>query len=367
VDAANGDFLRLKGVGHLTSGIDPSGKITLVGSYDLDEGSYNLSFNFLKRKFNIQKGSRIVWTGEPTTAQINVTAIYVANAAPIDLVQGQIVEANQAIYKQELPFEVHLLLQGELLKPVITFDIILPEDKNYNVSKDIISTVQTKLLQLRQEPGEMNKQVFALLLLNRFVGEDPFSSSAGSISASTFAMQSASRLLTEQLNALTKNLVQGVDINFDVATTQDYTTGSAQNRTDLNVGVSKRLLSDRLTVSVGSDFELQGPMQTNQQQNNLAGNIAVNYKLSKDGRYLLRAYRKNDYTGEIEGYVIETGIGFIISVDYNKFKQIFSSKEQRQKKREIRKNNKKIKKVDNAKKEKEQTIVTPTKASQNGK
>ena len=367
VDAANGDFLRLKGVGHLTSGIDPSGKITLVGSYDLDEGSYNLSFNFLKRKFNIQKGSRIVWTGEPTTAQINVTAIYVANAAPIDLVQGQIVEANQAIYKQELPFEVHLLLQGELLKPVITFDIILPEDKNYNVSKDIISLVQTKLLQLRQEPGEMNKQVFALLLLNRFVGEDPFSSSAGSISASTFAMQSASRLLTEQLNALTKNLVQGVDINFDVATTQDYTTGSAQNRTDLNVGVSKRLLSDRLTVSVGSNFELQGPMQTNQQQNNLAGNIAVNYKLSKDGRYLLRAYRKNDYTGEIEGYVIETGIGFIISVDYNKFKQIFSSKEQRQKKREIRKNNKKIKKADNAKKEKEQTIVTPTKASQNGK
>ena len=46
-----------------------------------------------------------MWTGEPTTAQINVTAIYVANAAPIDLVQGQIVEANQAIYKQELPFD----------------------------------------------------------------------------------------------------------------------------------------------------------------------------------------------------------------------------------------------------------------------
>ena len=43
-------------------------------------------------------------------------------------------------------------------------------------------------------------------------------------------------------------------------------------------------------------------------------------------KYMLRAYRKNDYTGAIEGYVIETGIGFIISVDYNKFKEIFTTK-----------------------------------------
>jgi len=369
VDAGNGDFLRLKGSGQMTGGIDASGKITLVGSYEIEEGTYNLSFNFLKRKFDIQKGSRIVWTGEPTTAQINVTAIYVANTAPIDLVQGQIdaSQTNENIYKQKLPFEVHLLLQGELLKPQLTFDIVLPEDKNYNVSKDIISTVETKLAQIRQEPAEMNKQVFALLLLNRFVGEDPFSSNGGSMNAGTYAMQSVSRLLSEQLNQLAQNLIQGVDINFDLATTQDYTTGSEQNRTDLNVGVSKRLLSDRLTVSVGSDFEVQGPMQSNQQQSNLAGDIAVNYKLSKDGRYLLRAYRKNDYTGEIEGYVIETGVGFIITVDYNKFSQIFSSKAQRRKKREIRKDNRKITKADNAKKESEQRITPPSKASTNDK
>ena len=368
VDAGNGDFLRLQGVGQLTAGIDASGKITLVGSYDIDAGTYNLSFNFLKRKFNIEKGSRIVWTGEPTTAQIDVTAIYIANTAPLDLVKGQIAEAGEVIYKQKLPFEVHLLLLGELLKPTITFDIVLPEEKNYNVSRDIISNVQTRLAQLRQEPGEMNKQVFALLLLNRFVGQNPFdNSSSGSLSAGTFAMQSVSRLLSEQLNALTENLIQGVDINFDLATTQDYTTGTQQNRTDLNVGISKRLLSDRLTVSVGSNFELQGPMQSNQQNSNLAGNIAVNYKLSKDGKYMLRAYRKNDYTGQIEGYVVETGLSFIISVDFNKFNQIFTTKEQRRKKRQVKKQNKEIKKADNARLEEEKTITPPSKAKENEK
>jgi len=358
VDAANGDFLKLKGVGHLTSGIDASGKITLVGSYEINEGSYDLSFNLVKRKFIIQKGSRIVWTGEPTTAQIDVTAIYIANTPPLELVQAQIAETNQNIYKQKLPFEVHLLLQGELLKPQITFDIILPEEKNYNVSKDIISTVQNKLIQLRQDQGEMNKQVFALLLLNRFVGENPFdNSSGGSLDANTFAMQSVSRLLTEQLNNLTKGLIQGVDINFDLATTADYTTGSKQNRTDFNVGITRRLLSDRLTVTVGSNFELQGPQQTNSQQNNVAGNISINYKLSKDGKYMLRAYRKNDYTGAIEGYVVETGIGFIISIDYNKFKELFTTKDQRKKKREIDKQNKAATKVDI------KTISPPAKAN----
>jgi hypothetical protein len=178
-------------------------------------------------------------------------------------------------------------------------------------------------------------------------------------------MQSVSRLLSEQLNQLASNLVQGVDINFDLATTQDYTTGSEQNRTDLNVGISKRLLSDRLTVSVGSDFELQGPMQSNQSQNNLAGNISINYKLSKDGKYMLRAYRKNDYTGEIEGYVIETGIGFIISVDYNRFSQIFMSKKQKEKKREIRRQNREIKKEDNTQKIQDKTIAPPSKAKEN--
>lgn len=321
VDEGNGDFLRLKGEGQLTAGVDASGKITLVGSYEIEEGSYDLSFNFIKRKFIIQKGSRIVWTGEPTTAQVDVTAIYIASTAPLDLVEGQI-EGNTGIYKQKLPFEVHLNIKGELLQPEIAFDIVLPEDKNYSVSTDIINNVQTKLTQLREEPGELNKQVFALLLLNRFVGENPFESSSGGNSAASFAKESVSKLLTDQLNKLAAGLIEGVDINFDVATTQDYTTGAEQDRTDFNVGLSKRLLNDRLTVTVGTDVQLEGPTASNQ-QNSSSPDVTVDYKLSKDGRYMLRAYRRNDYSGDIEGYVIETGLSFIISVDYNTFKQIF--------------------------------------------
>lgn len=322
IDEANGDFINLQGEALLSTGIDPSGKITLVGNYELERGAYEITFNFLHRRFDIQKGSKITWLNEPTKANLDVNAVYVANTAPIDLVQTQIAASSQAIrntYLQKLPFEVHLKMTGELMQPTLAFDIVLPLDKNYGVSNDIITQVDNRLEQIRQEPGETNRQVFALLLLNRFVGQNPLASSSPMFSASSYARQSVSKLLTEQLNKLAAGLIDGVDLTFDVTSTDDYTTGEQRSRTDLNVGLSKRLLNERLSITVGSNFELEGPKNSKQNVNNIFGDISINYSLSKDGRYMLRFYRKNQYEGIVDGYVIEAGISFVISVDYNQF------------------------------------------------
>lgn len=325
VDEANGDFLNVKGAAVITAGIDPGGKITMTGNYVIDQGAYDLSFSFIHRKFDIQQGSQITWTGEPTTANVDVTAIYIANTSPIDLVQDQ--TQVDASYQQKLPFQVKLMIRGQLMEPTLTFDIDLPTENNARVSNEILTEVNTRLDQVRSEPSELNKQVFALLLLNRFVGQDPFqSNSAGGFNAGSFARQSVSKILTEQLNKLAGDLIKGVDINFDVNSADDYTTGERRDRTDFNVALSKRLLNDRLKVTVGSNYELEGPQQSNQTASNVIGNVSIDYSLSKDGRYLLRGYRKNDYEAIVEGYVIETGLKFIISVDYNKFKEIFKKR-----------------------------------------
>lgn len=333
IDKANGDFLKLKGEAELTGGIDPSGKTSLTGRYELNEGAYEMNFNLIKRKFEIKEGSYILWTGEPTSADINITAVYKNEAAPIDLVDDQLGSTSSDIrntYKQKIPFETELIMNGELMKPTITFNIVLP-DGNNSVSTEIINTTQAKLSQLRQQPDELNKQVFALLLLNRFIGENPFSSEAGGTSVSSLARESASKILSQQLNNLAGDLINGVELNFDLNSTEDYTTGQLENKTDLSVGVSKKLLNDRLKVTVGSSFGLEGPQQTNEETNNIAGDVSIEYQLSKDGRYKLKAYRINKYQVALQGQVVETGVSFVLTIDYNKFRELFHSKKTNEK------------------------------------
>jgi TamB, inner membrane protein subunit of TAM complex len=325
IDERNGDALAVRGRADLTGGVDKSGKISLTGNYELVNGSYNLTLSVLHRSFIIERGSTITWTGDPKTANINISAIYTVNTAPIDLVEQQLYgqsSTDQNRYKEKLPFQVKLIMTGELLKPIVKFDISLPENL-----LALWPEVDTKLQQMRTDEAEVNKQVFALLLLGRFIQENPFQTAGAPTDAGTIAKQSASKLLSDQLNQLAGSLIKGVDVNFDMNSDQDYSSGTATNQTELNVKVSKSLFSDRIRVTVGSDFQLE---QTNpgQDASNIAGDVSVDYKLSKDGRYMLRVFRNDEYETIVQGQVIETGVSFILTFDYNKFRELFLNKKE---------------------------------------
>lgn len=315
VDPTNGDNLRVKGQATLSATMDPSGKTSLTGRYEISEGSYNLTVGPVKRDFKLQQGSSIVWTGEPTEANVNLTALYEVNAAPIDLLN----EPDNVQAKTKLPFQVYLMMTGELMKPIIKFKIDLPENERGALG----GQVYTKVQRINTDEGELNKQVFALLVLERFIADNPFQSLAGGgVNVSSIARSSVSKLLTEQLNNLASDLIKGVDINFGVNSSEDYSSGKMEQKTDLEIGLSKKLLSDRLIVTVGSSFGLEGTPQ-GQNSSNIAGNVNIEYLLSRDGRYRLRAYRRNQNEGVIEGQIIETGLGFALVVDYNKFREVF--------------------------------------------
>lgn len=323
IDPQTGDALKVKGEATLNTTIDASGKISLTGRYEIAEGSYQLSLNnFIKKSFKIQKGSTIVWTGEPTSANVDITAIYQANAPAIDLMDQQSDASTSAKYKQLLPFQLYLIMNGELLKPVITFRISLPE-RERNLNPD----VQAQLDVLRQDPSELNKQVFALLVLGRFVGQNPFQSAAGGgLDAGLIARQSAGKIMSQQLNKIAGNLIKGVDLNFDVNSQNNYSSGAKTTQTDLKIGATKSF-NDRLSVSVGSDIALEGS-QSQTSTSTLIGDVSVEYKLSRDGRYRLRAFRRNATQEYVEGQFIETGISFLFVLDYDKFIEIFKARKQ---------------------------------------
>ena len=116
--------------------------------------------------------------------------------------------------------------------------------------------------------------------------------------------------------------MKGVDFSVDLATTEDYTTGDLRQRTDLNLAASKQLLNDRLKLTLGNNFELDGPQtNTGTQSGYVPSNLAADYLLSADGKYTMRAYRRAYDEGVLQGFVTETGLNFILSFDYNKIKR----------------------------------------------
>jgi hypothetical protein len=337
IDPLNGDFVEAKGAASINATLDPSSKLSLSGRYEISEGKYEMSLNqLIKRSFSIEKGSAVTFSGDATNADLDITAKYTVNAPAADLVQDQISNMNQSqrnTYKQKLPFYVYLKIKGEMLKPEISFELDMPEAEQNAFS----GSVYNRLKQINQIPSELNKQVMGLLVLGSFIPDDPLASDgggAGDFGVSNMARQSVSKILSQQLNNLAGNLIKGVDLNFDLESKDDYSTGSQQETTNLKVGASKSLFNDRLAVSVGSNVMLQGENQAN--PSSLVGDISVEYKLTRDGRYRVRVYQRNDNSTVVEGQVVETGVAFALIMDYDNFREIFQRAKKEKKQEKLR-------------------------------
>src|SRR5690606_7887536 len=70
-------------------------------------------------------------------------------------------------FRQVLPFEVYLNIDGQLMQPVIGFDMDMPEDEQGAIGGQVYGRIQ----QLNSQEDELNRQVFSLLVLGRFYPE----------------------------------------------------------------------------------------------------------------------------------------------------------------------------------------------------
>jgi len=329
MDPTSSDSLVVKGDAALSLTMDRSGKMSLTGAYNLNEGSYLISLeSVIKRKFDIIPGSTIIWNGDPLDAEISLNATYAVRAAPYDLVAGQMGDKSdieKGSYKQMYPFLVLLKLRGAILKPEITFEIQLaPEDKGI-----LGGAVNQKLIMLNEDPSLLNKQVFALLVLGRFVQENPLQTESGG--TSTLVRSTVGNFLSAQLNQLSSKIVKGVDLNFNVQSYDDYQTGQAQGRTQVEIGLKKQLFNDRLSVQLGGSVDVEGEAAKQNSASNITSDVTVEYKLTKDGRYRLKGFRHNQYEGAIDGQLVETGAGVVYVRDFNKWKEFFIKPVKKQK------------------------------------
>jgi translocation and assembly module TamB len=324
MDPTSSDSLVVKGDAALSFAMDRSGKMTLTGSYNLDEGSYLVSLqSVIKKQFDILPGSTIIWNGDPLDAEISLNARYSVRAAPYDLVATQMSGmSNEETggYKQRYPFWVMLKLKGALLHPVISFEIQLPPDEKGMLG----GAVDQKLNLLNEDESALNKQVFALLVLGRFIQENPLQTETGG--ASAVVRSTVSNFLSAQLNQLTSKVIPGVELSFDIQSYDDYHSGQAEGRTEVEIGIKKHLFNERVSVMIGGSIDVEGEQAKQNAASDITSDVQIEYMLTDDGRYRLKGFRHNQYEGAIDGQLVETGVGVVFVRNFDKWRYFLRKK-----------------------------------------
>ena len=319
IDEQAGDYLQIKGGGMLSLGVDPSGLLSIAGRYEITGGAYQMTFyDVARRRFELRPGSYILWTGDPMDAEVDMSAIYTVRTSAIDLVADQVGDEARPQFRRGLPFQVFLNMRGNLLSPDISFQIDMSEEQRGAFGGVVYQQVQ----QINQNETERNKQVFALLVLNRFLAENPFDVGEGA-GLTGAARSSASRLLTQQLNELSGRYIRGIDIRFDVESYEEFTEEGPAGRTELQVQVSRRFLDDRLVIEVGGQIDLEGEHSRRTEISDIAGDVAVEYLLTEDGRFRIRGFRKTEYSTLGEGELILTGLSLVFTREFTRFVDMF--------------------------------------------
>ena len=325
IDPETGDNFQVAGQGDLRLNIYPNGRTTLTGRYTMSGGHYEMSlYGLVKRRFEIADGSTVTWMGDPFNASLDVRAIYKVETSAYSLMAPKISGSDSQLanqYRRDLPFWVYLNIDGELMKPKISFGLDMPKDEQGYAGGQVYGRIQ----QLDQQENELNKQVFSLLVLNRFYPEAGSSGSQGGTMA--IARDNLNEALSDQLNMFSDRLLgdTGVKLNFGVDSFTDYQGESAQQRTQVDITAQKKLFNDRLIMSVGSQVDVQGSNRNPDQQTPVIGNVSLEYLLTKDGRFRLKGFRRNEFENVIDGQLIVSGISLIFTKEFNEFRNLWKS------------------------------------------
>lgn len=324
LDESTRDNVQVTGKGEFIFTMLPNGRMSLTGGYEMSDGQYSMNlYNLVNRTFDIAPGSRISWSGDPFDASLDVRAIYRLETSASSLMAPTSSGADpveQGRYRQVLPFLVYLNVDGELMAPKLTFGLDMPEDDQGAIGGQVYGRVQ----QVNTQEGELNRQVFSLLVLNRFYPDPGSDGSRGGFA--NIARDNLNDALSDQLNVFSDKLLgkTGVELNFGLDSYTDYQGETPQERTQLDIAAQKKLFDDRLIVTVGSAVDVQGENPSGE-STPIVGNVSLEYVLTNDGRYRIKGFRRNEFENVIDGQTIASGIGLIFTQEFNKFSELWEA------------------------------------------
>ncbi|NUM51285.1 MAG: translocation/assembly module TamB [Flavobacteriales bacterium] len=315
-DEKVGDIMRGRGTGNIKMDINTNGDFNMMGDYVIEEGDYLFTLqNVINKKFVIEKGGKIRWNGSPYEAEIDIYALYKLRAALNDVIQD-----SSDIYKKRVPVDLRMHLFNNLMQPDIDFDIHLP-----TVDEGTKQRVRSVLYVNNNETNnqEMNRQVFALLVLNRFLtpsGLDPTTSN--NADNPNFGAQSSSELLSNQIS----NWLSQISNQFDVGFA--YRPGSELTNDEVELALSTQIFNDRVVLDGNVGYLNNANISGN--SSNVVGDFSVEYKVVPDGKLRVKAFNRSNVNNFMLNNAPYTqGVGFFYRKDFDRFKDIFKSKKKK--------------------------------------
>lgn len=303
-DEKSGDIIKARGKGDLRLKINNLGKFDMFGEYVITTGDYMFTLeNFITKKFDIQKGSTINWSGSPYDAEINITANYKQRASIAPLFPYD----STGVYKRRYPVDCKLYMKETLLTPNISFGVDLP-----TIDENTLSKVKSLLI----DEQELNRQVFSLLLLKSFVTPLQYSQGGG-ISAGSAIAANGTEMLSNRLSGWLNNLTKDVDIGVN------YRPGSETSSDELDIALSKQLLNNRLSVDGNLGYNSNSQTSTN--STGLIGDVNIEYKLTEDGRYRVKGFNRSNDNTQIttSGGPFTQGVGAFYREEFESFDDLF--------------------------------------------
>ncbi len=288
--------LKASGTGNLLMTMTPSTPFTLAGTYKLTKGFFLFQLkNYLRLPMSLLEGSSISWSGDPTDANISISAVYKTKAPLKGLTTETSLESTR------IPVECIIRLSGKMMNPNISFSLHMPNVEE-SLKNQVYSVIDTN------NAAVMTEQSFYLLVLNQFkpvVG----GTSAVDMSGTAFS------LVTNQLSSMISQVASNVSVNMN------YKPGTASTTQEFDVGISTQLFDDRLLID--GTFGMNAQSANTRQTSTVVGDLNVEYILTRNRRWRVRAFnRTNTLTILNNNAPYTQGVGIKYQRDFFSFPEL---------------------------------------------
>ena len=301
IDPTVGDIIKGTGNGLLNMRINPSADIfEMYGLYTIDEGSYLFTLqNIINKRFVIEKGSTIQWTGEPLDALLNIMAVYKIKTSLQPLLEGYV---DSTVPSRAVPVNCIINLTDRLTKPNVSFDVQVP-------SAD--ASMQTVIANVLSTPERRSQQFLYLLLANSFLSDT--STEATSLGVSSAAV-TGFELLSNQLSNWLSSESSNIVLRYRPKTEQMMSD-------EVDFGFSHGLLGNRLLIEVEGNY-LVDKSQVVNATSSFTGEAYVTWLIDQAGTLRLKGFTHTiDRFDENQG-LQETGLGIYFKEDFENAKDL---------------------------------------------